>query len=268
MVTPRPDTLRILSIDHAAQDLDRAAGAHDAGRSRLASFKALAVDAAASVATGQTGFGVFLDGALGRAGLPEAARRGLWIARQYPHGTDIAPAQELARWPQSELVKVIADARPSVRTPLEQRLPEILRIAEFCRASKRALLIEALPGPGKTTAALVASLIAVNLAPSWWLVEAQSSAAAWHDVARSAGAPGECQGVLVIARSPEAVSGFARAAATPLVRGFVGGRAIFKPVLAPWLAGELDDAAARDAMASTFRIMCAAWDKSFGGPRR
>jgi 5-dehydro-2-deoxygluconokinase len=257
-------TLRLLSIDHGAHDLEPVARAAGADPARLPVFKRLAVAAAIEVAHGRPGHGMFLDLALGRDALAAATAGGLWLARQYPHGASEAPAEILATWPVRHVVKAIVNARSDARTPIERRLPEVAAIAACCERSGHALLVEALPAPGQSIADLGRRLERSGIAPAWWLVEPQPTAVAWREASDGLATPG-CSGVITIARSADVEPDFALAAAAPAVRGFVGGRSIFGAVLADWLVGRLGDGGAVAELARRYGAMCAAWDRAAQG---
>jgi 5-dehydro-2-deoxygluconokinase len=256
--TARPATIRFLSIDHGWSDLGALPGAD---RGRIEAFKTLAVAAAAEVAAGRDGYGLFLDGDLGREALFRAADHPLTVVRQFPQGGAEA-ASDPGEWPVGQIVKLIANAAPDARTKLDPA--ELLRIQAASRLRGREVLVEALPGPGGMAADLVAKLGAGGLKPDWWLVEPQPDAAAWEalDAAIESVDP-FCRGAIVILRDlaeAEATFGPARRAAR--LRGFVGGRALFGPVLADHLAGRLDAAAAQAALARRFAQAAAAFDRA------
>ncbi len=138
------------------------------------------------------------------------------------------------------------------------------RIGAASRLRGREVLVEALAAPGSSTAALVADLGAEGLKPDWWLVEPQPDAKAWAalDAAIAANDP-FCRGAIVILRDlAEAGQTFALARTAKCVRGFVGGRSLFGPVLADHLAGRLDAAAARAALAARFAEAARLFDQA------
>ncbi len=254
----RPETVRFLSIDHGWRDLGALAGAT---RERIEAFKSLAVEAAAEVAGGREGYGVFLDGELGREALFRAFDHPLTVVRQFPQGGAEA-ASDPAEWPVRQIVKLIANARPDAITRLD--IAALKRIGAASRLRGREVMVEALPAPGSSTAALVADLGAEGLKPDWWLVEPQPDAAAWAamDVAIRMNDP-FCRGAVVILRDmAEGGAAFALARGARTVRGFVGGRSIFGPVLADHLAGRLDAAAAKAALVARFRQACGLFDQA------
>ncbi|KAF0228242.1 MAG: hypothetical protein FD175_2023 [Beijerinckiaceae bacterium] len=258
---PAPDALRILSIDHGAHDLVPMAKALGADPARIPAFKALAVKAAARVAAGRPGFGMFLDGDLGREALFRTVDHGFWVARQFPHGDTAAFASNPAEWPVTEVVKLIANGRADALMPLEARLDDIRRVMPICLATRRETLIEALPGAGQTTADFMAALYAEGLKPDWWLIECQTGDG-WQAVADVIERYDPlCRGLIVIARSADAGPELRIAAKMPHVRGFVGGRAIFGEAFKGWLAGALDDEAAIRAMAARFATLAEAFDQ-------
>ncbi len=263
---PAPATLRILSIDHGAQDLVPVAESLGADPARIPGFKALAVKAAARVAAGRSGYGMFLDGDLGREALFRSVDHGFWVARQFPHGDPAALAAHPAEWPVTQVVKLIANGRADAMMPLERRLEDIRRVLPISITTRREALIEALPGDGKTTADLMERLYAEGLRPDWWLIECQPDGTAWQAVAGAIDRHDPlCQGLIVIARSAASGPELAIAAKARRVRGFVGGRAIFGEAFKGWLSGALDDEAAVALMAARFTVLCEAFDSGLKG---
>jgi 5-dehydro-2-deoxygluconokinase len=262
---PAPPTLRILSIDHGTHDLGPVALRLGADPARIAGFKTLAVEACLAAAGGRAGYGMFLEGHAGRQALFAAAGAGLWVARQFPHGEPDAFADNPREWPVDQVVKLIANARPDARTPLDRRLPEIRQAMAVARAGRREVLIEALAAEGASPAVLVETFYAEGLRPDYWLVEAQETAAAWSDLAALMRRHDPlCRGMIAIARSAASGPAVALAAGSEGVIGFVGGRAVFGEAMEGWLAGQLDDRAATAAMAERFAALAAAFDEGRG----
>ena len=258
---PRAESLRILSIDHGAHDLVSVAETLGADPARIPAFKTLAVKAAARVAQGRPGYGMFLEGNLGREALFRAGDHGFWVARQFPHGDAAAFATNPSEWPVTQVVKLIANGRSDAMMPLEKRLDDIRRVLPICRETRRETLIEALPAANQTTADFIARLYAEGLKPDWWLIECQPDAAAWQAVSDTLRAQDPlCRGLIVIARNAEAGPELRVAAQMADVRGFVGGRAIFGEAFKGWLSGALDDEAAIAAMAARFAVLSEAFD--------
>ena len=258
---PAPSSLRILSIDHGSHDLSPVAEELGADPSRIPAFKQLAVRACLAVSGGRAGYGMFLDGALGRQALFDARREGLWLARQFPHGDVGALADHPLEWPVDHVVKLIANGRPDARTPLVQRLPEVRQAMAVSRAQGRETMIEALAAPGQSTATLLSGLHGHGLMPDYWLIEAQAHPDGWQEIASVlAQHDPYCRGLVVIARSAASGPEIAAAAAMPQVLGFVGGRSIFGDALRGWLSGALDDDAAIRAMAERFATLSQAFD--------
>lgn len=258
---PRADNLRLLSIDHGAADLEPVALQCGADPARIPAFKQLAVAACLAVARGRSGFGMFLEGALGRQALFEAEAKGLWIAQQFPHDRIDAFAENPVEWPASHVVKLIANGRSDARTSLDKRLPQIAQVMAVCLANRRETMIEALAPEGGGAAAMLDQLYAAGLKPDHWLVEAQADAAGWESIGRViARHDPHCRGVVVIARSVEAASEMTLAARHSFVIGCVGGRAVFREALSGWLSGSLDDHSAVALMQGRFAQMVAAFD--------
>ena len=257
-----PERLRLLSIDHGAHDLVPVAKELGADPARIPAFKALAVQAAAMVAGGRAGYGMFLEGEMGREALFRTVDHGLWVVRQFPHGEASAFATNPGEWPITQVIKLIANGRADARTPLERRLPEIRQILPLCLAQRRQSLVEALPGAGETTAAFIARLYAMGIKPDWWLIECQNSAQEWQAVSQAIDTHDPyCEGLIVIARNAASGPELMEAASAPKVRGFVGGRAIFGDAFRGWLAGTLSDEAAIAAMAERFNTLATAFDE-------
>lgn len=258
---PQPASLRILSIDHGAHDLEPVAKAMGANPARIPAFKNLAVQACLQSANGQDGFGLFLEGALGRQALFAASAHGIWTARQFPQADAVAFAENPVEWPISQIVKLIANDRADALTALADHLAGLRQVMAICRSTRRETLIEALPKQGEATAALIERLYGHGLKPDYWLIEAQPDMGRWqatHDtIVRH---DPFCRGSIVIARSAQSHAEIEKAAAMPGVIGFVGGRAIFGDVLKQWLAGELSDTSAIEALAARLTGFATAFD--------
>jgi 5-dehydro-2-deoxygluconokinase len=255
----RPATIRFLSIDHGWHDFEHLPGA---SRDRIEAFKSLAVTVVADAARpGGGGCGIFLDGELGREALFRAFDHPLTVVRQYPQGGAAAPSDP-GEWPVRQIVKLIANARPDAITRLD--LGELSRVQATARLRGRDVLVEALAAPGQSTADFITRLGQDGLKPDWWLVEPQADVSAWRQLDQAIHAVDPwCRGVIVILRDlADAEAGFALARSSRMVKGFVGGRALFGPVLADHLAGKLDAAAARSALSTRFDTACKAFDKA------
>ena len=258
---PAPPSLRILSIDHGAHDLASIIEAAGADPACIAAFKRLAVNACLEAADGRQGYGMFLEGQAGRAALFDAERRGLWLARQFPHGEPCAFTDHPLTWPVGQVVKLIANARSDAHMPLAKRLPEIIEVMAMALSQRRETLIEALPGEGQSTAALLEELYSQQLKPDYWLIELPLEDADWTTISDVVVRNDHyCRGLIVIARKTDSGSGLEAAARQPHVIGFVGGRAIFGEPFQQWVAGTLDDAGAIAAMAERFARLAHAFD--------
>jgi 5-dehydro-2-deoxygluconokinase len=254
------EALRLLSIDHGAHDLAPVATALGADPARIPAFKTLAVAAAARVAQGRSGFGMFLDGDLGGEALLCAKATGLWCVRQFPHG-QAGGLDEFRAWPRHVVVKLIANGRSDALIPLARRLEDIHAAMPLARGENRQVLIEALPGEGVSTAEFMAMLYADDIRPDYWLIECQQDEAAYRAIAATITRHDPaCRGSIVIARSPESGPDLAYAAGMAGVIGFVGGRSIFGAAMKAWLSGAADDQGAIDAMAARFGTLAAAFD--------
>lgn len=248
--------LRILSIDHDASHLGAASAIH---HSVVAAFKLCMTDAAIAVAAGRTGFGMFLDDGLGSDALRRATDAGLWIARKYPV-TPRVPTEVLATWPRRHVVKVMADARATALDPLARRLQDIIAVAGAAEVTGRELLLEALPADGQSTAELISRLHAAGIRPCWWLIEPPATLRDWGRIESEAHRSAACRGIVIIARSADVASTFSSARARPMVRGFVGGRSVFGPVLPRFLSGDFTTHDATRELARRFRDMAQSFE--------
>jgi 5-dehydro-2-deoxygluconokinase len=279
---PRP-SLCVLAFDHRRQ-LETLAGESGAGYERIADFKRLIAQSvdrvAARDATGR--IGVIVDGRHGAPVLDHVTHRGYWVGRpvELPGSRPLRfePCEGLGlaihRWPARQVVKCLAFYHPD--DPGELRRDQEDRLAELnadCAALDRELLIElvastnGLPVDDATTARSLERLYNLGIAPAWWKLEPQSPAA-WRAIGKViAGRDPWCNGVLLLgldAPEPELVRSFEAAAVAPVCRGFAVGRSIFGAAARGWFRGELDDAAAVDAIATNYQRLIDAWDAARG----
>jgi 5-dehydro-2-deoxygluconokinase len=275
----QPPGLMALAIDHRAQ-MESIADRVGAPRDRISAFKQLAVAATARVAGGRPGFGMLLDDTYGREALFAAAKiPGLWIGRpveqpgsrpvRFEFGQDIG--SRLAEWPVTHTAKCLAfmhkDDDPAL---LAEQTATIRTACDAARHNSLEILVEVIASRHgrlgeRTTADIVSGLYAAGIRPDWWKLEAQPSAAAWKALGDAITAGDKwCRGVLLLGlEAPEAEleAAFAAASVAPVVKGFAVGRTIFTAAAEKWLAGEIDDAAAIDDMASRFQRLVAAWHR-------
>ena len=272
----QPTPLVALACDHRVQ-LEQIADAVGAAHDRIAAFKVLAVRAAARVAGGRPGFGVFLDGRYGRDALFAASHAGLWTARPIER-TGSRPLDfegdslgaQLVEWPADQVAKCLCFYHPDDDAALRARQErELLRAQDACRRIGRELLVEIIAGrhgalADDTVARVVARLYAIGMRPEWWKLEPQRSARAWAAIgdAVAAGDP-YCRGILVLgldAPADDLADAFRATAGTGSVRGFAVGRTIFADPARDWLAGVIDDEAAVALMAARFAALVEAWN--------
>ena len=270
-------SLMILAIDHRRQ-FNELAQRHSAGADKISAFKILAVKAAARVAAGRPGFGVLIDGTLGREALFEAARFSFdWIGRpieqqgsrplRFEHGSDAG--SELIEWPVNHCVKVLCHYHPS--DPLDLKRKQQAKLCTLFEASRkvgRELLIEIVSGGSHareedTVARVLDELYDAGVKPDWWKLEAQPSTTSWTLIeAVIAEKDPWCRGVLMLGQeaSIEHIeSALASAASVPMVKGFAIGRAIFREAAEGWFAGQLTDEAATRMIADRFDRLSQKW---------
>lgn len=273
-------SLIAFAIDHRSQfeELAERAGA---GPGRIASFKALAVKAAARVAGGRRGYGMLIDEKYGRNAFYEAARHGFdWIGRpverpgsrplRFEFSQDIG--SQLVEWPLAHTIKCLCFYHPDDPAGLKAEQQEkLLGLFEASRKVGRELLIEIIAGKNgalgdDTVARALSELYELGIKPDWWKLEPQASQTAWKNV-QSAIARNDpwCRGVVLLGlEAPQDAleAAFAACSGTPVVKGFAVGRTIFARAAAEWLAGRMGDDAAIDDMAGRFARLAKAWQAS------
>ena len=187
-----PPGIMALAIDHRIQ-LEAVAREVGAPFERISDFKVLAVQAAARVADGRPGFGMFIDGRYGREALFRAADHKLWVARpveltgsrplDFEYGGSLGT--HLIEWPTSQVIKCLCFYHPD--DPEELRLRqerELARVYDACRTLGRDLLIEIIAGKHGTLAddtipRVIQRIYDIGIKPDWWKLEPQKSATAW-----------------------------------------------------------------------------------------
>ncbi|HLJ71782.1 MAG TPA: DUF2090 domain-containing protein, partial [Roseiarcus sp.] len=273
---PQPESLMAFAIDHRAQ-LEKIADAAKAPRARISAFKRLAVDAAANVAAGRSGFGMLLDGKYGREALFRAADHNFWIGRpveepgsrplDFEYGGSLGA--KLVEWPVGHTIKCLCFYHPDDPDEMKARQErELLRLTDAARRIGRELLIEIIAGKhgavsDTTVARVLERLYNIGIKPDWWKLEAQASGAAWENIARAIDAHDPfCRGIVLLgleAPEEDLASAFRIARRCGRVKGFAVGRTIFAEPAQAWFAGEIGDDEAVRLMTDSFARLCEAW---------
>lgn len=272
----QPGSLVALAIDHRMQ-LEEIADRVGAPRERIADFKVLAVDAAARVARGRSGFGMLLDGTHGTKAMFAAAKHDFWIGRPVekpgsrPLDFDQMPdlGSHLVEWPLGHTVKCLCFYHPDDPAELKARQErELLRLHDAARTVGRELLVEIIAGKhgplgDDTIASVVQRLYDLGIRPDWWKLEPQASVVAWRRIEETIVRNDRyCRGIVLLgleAPEDELVAAFRAASTSPLVKGFAVGRTIFAEAAARWLAGKATDEEAVADMAGRFDALVRAW---------
>ena len=276
--TRRAQTTPIMALacDHRMQ-MEELARSVDAPLDRIPAFKLLVVRAAAAVAQGRAGFGVFLDGRLGREALFAASHAGLWTARpielpgsrplEFEDGGSLGA--HLVEWPVDQVVKCLCFYHPDDDEALRLRQErELLRAQDACRRLGRDLLVEIIAGRHGTLAAetlprVLRRLYDIGIRPDWWKLEPQRDAAGWVAIGEVIAARDPlCRGIVLLgleAPAEQLVEAFEASVATPWVKGFAVGRTIFVDPAREWLAGRSTDEQAVAEMARRFGVLVKAW---------
>lgn len=277
-----PPGIMALAIDHRVQ-LEAVATEVGAPFEKIAEFKVLAVQAAARVADGRPGFGMFIDGRYGREALFRAADHNLWTARPVER-TGSRPLDfeaggslgaHLTEWPLAQVVKCLCFYHPDDPEALRLRQErELARVYDACRIQGRDLLIEIIAGKhgalqDDTIARVVQRIYDIGIKPDWWKLEPQKSAGAWNQINEVITRNDlYCRGALVLgleAPMADLADSFRACAGVPVVKGFAVGRTIHIEPARAWLAGRITDAEAVAEMANRFQDLVAAWEKGRQG---
>jgi 5-dehydro-2-deoxygluconokinase len=270
------DCLMALAIDHRSQ-FEELAASCNADLARVGAFKVLALAAARRVAKGGEGFGMLLDGRLGRQALHAAADDRLWIGRpielpgsrplQFEIGPDLGSA--LTEWPAHHVVKCLVfyhpDDPPALR---EQQEEKVLTLFDACRHTGHEMMLEIIASKAgavdaTTASRAVARFYDLGVFPDWWKLEPSTDAAVWDNIsAVVAERDPHCRGIVLLgldAAEDELLGSFRTAARYPVVKGFAIGRTVFGAAARDWLSGAIDDDTAVDRMATSFDRLTRAW---------
>ena len=274
------DELAVFAMDHRTQfeDLARTSGASD---DRIAMFKTLALRAVDKVAKGDPRFGVLLDGRHGMRALEAAADYPYWIGRpiELPQSVPVEfdsefkdVGAEIAQWPLNHVVKCLFHYHPDDPADLCARQErQALRLFDACRATLHELLIEIIASKNGAVKADTASRVLqrfynLGVKPDWWKLEPAGDAETWGHIERTIAANDpHCRGVVVLGLSApqnELIQSFGPAARCSIVKGFAVGRTIFNGAAEQWFKGEIDDAAAIEALAANLSELVDAWRRA------
>jgi 5-dehydro-2-deoxygluconokinase len=274
-------SLVALAIDHRVQ-FEALADRLGAPISRIASFKVLAVKAAARVAAGRPGFGMLLDDRYGREAMFAAAKENFWVGRpveqpgsrplRFEGGQDIG--SRLIEWPVLHTVKCLTFYHPHDEPELrEEQRQKLSDLHEAARRTGRELLIEIIAGrqgplEDETVAEVLAELYGADIRPDWWKLEPQTSARAWRNIDQVIQKHDPwCRGIVLLgleAALKDLEAAFALTEAIGTVKGFAIGRTIFNHAAEAWLTGTMSDEEAIGEMAQKFGQLTAAWQRLRG----
>jgi 5-dehydro-2-deoxygluconokinase len=276
---PAPKSVMALAIDDRVH-LEAVADAAGAPRARISEFNLLAVQAAVSVANGEPGYGMLLDGIYGREALSLAARQSLWLARpvERPGSRPMdfegnSLGAQLVEWPVHQTVKFLCFYHPD--DPEEVRLRqerELLRVFDATRSVGRELMVEIIVARNgsqepDTLATTLSRLYALGIKPDRWQLEPQATRDAWAAIGRiiSANDP-YCRGIVLLGFDTpldDLVRTFPIAASCAQVHGFAAGRTIFSEAAQCWFSGQLSDESAVKEMAARFALLVNAWRAAY-----
>lgn len=269
--------VRIFAFDHRIQ-LEELEGASN---EKIGQFKLLCLEAANTVANGQSGYGLLCDDRLGRDALYSAADHPLWIGRpvEWPGSRPltlepgIGPDYGgLGQWPRDHVVKVLCFCHPDDKADVwADHEATIRRLFNACRRNRLEFLLEVIPskvGPvdDNTTAQIIDRFYALGVYPDWWKLEPMITQAAWkHTIDAIERHDQNTRGIVVLGlgeTEEKLAESFKVAARHPLVKGFAVGRTIFAESASRWMLGELSDKQAVATMADNYRRLCTLWDEA------
>ena len=273
---PQAEGMMAFAIDHRSQ-LEAMADKAGAPREKISALKVLAVQAAAKVAAGRSGYGMLLDEKYGRDALFAAAKHPFWIGRpvelpgsrplRFEFSNDIG--SQLVEWPVTHCIKALSFYHPDDSAALKADQQATLRgLYDAARKVGRELLIEIIAGKNgpladDTVARAMTELYALGIKPDWWKLEPQGSAKAWENIAGVIDKNDAfCRGIVMLgldAPEAELAAAFKVAARVPAVKGFAVGRTLFGEVAQQWFAGKMTDQAAVADMARRFQRLCDLW---------
>ena len=273
---PAPPWIAALAFDHRAP-LEQLASELNAPRARISQFKHLVARAAQRTSFRADGLGaahgLILDDRYGADLLPELDEAGWWIARpvedpgsrplRFEHGRNVQAM--LREWPARHIAKcLVSFDADDPATLQDEQIDRLLDLRTACDDSGRELLLEVIPPAAANDARdaddvlarAVTAIAAAGVLPDWWKLPAPTTAEGWKRLgAAIRSADAHCRGVLVLgldAPIDELADQLAEAATHSLCRGFAVGRTIFGETARAWFNGEIDDAAAIEAISQRY----------------
>ncbi len=267
-----------LAADHRIQ-LEKIAEEVGASDEKISAFKELCLDALLAARRDGLSVGTLLDGRFGRSALFRAEREGVWIGRpvELPGSRPLrfeglpSLGAELQSWPPDHVVKCLVFANPDDDAAMHrEQMDQLHRLASAARTARLEYLVEVI-GTAQTqagetaTAQSLKQIYAEGIRPDWWKLPDQT-VVGWNAIEEVIRTEDPwCRGVLLlgldapIERMEESI---ARAAASPVVRGFAVGRTVFATAARPWIAGEISDDEARGRMIERFSRLIDVWARA------
>lgn len=273
---PEPHSLSVLALDHWRQ-LEELADIAKVPQQKISQFKALALDAAITVANGQPDFGVILDEASSSDAFTKATIANLWIARPVEkpgsHSLDFEydgdVGTQLIEWPVHHVIKCLyhfnTDDHDDFRLYQERKTR---RIFDATRLTGHKLLLEIKSNnhdqlTSTTTADAMSRLYDIGIFPDWWKLESQNSKQPWSNISALVKSyDPDCLGIIASgmnASLKQIENALELAAGEPMVRGFTIHAAIFNTLAEDWINGTISSQEACENMAEIFRSLTNSW---------
>lgn len=266
-----------LACDHRLQ-LEEIVDELGVSRNKISAFKLLTVKAAARVAQGKAGFGIFMDGRYGQEALFFASHEGLWISRpiEYPTSCPLefdgkgSLGAQMIEWPADHVIKCLCFYHPDDSADLKNKqIRELQRAYDACQRLGREFLLEIIAGKhgslnSSTISTTLEELYKHGLKPAWWKLEPQSDPKAWQAINSVIEKNDSlCKGVVVLGLDTPLdtiTKAFEAASKVPYVKGFAVGRTIFGDPARQWFMNKINDEDAIQKMAATFKYLVDSWN--------
>jgi 5-dehydro-2-deoxygluconokinase len=246
---------------------------------RIPALKELVFQGFLEVATGRDDCGVLVDDVYGRKVLEAATGRGLWVGRalDVPRSHPLKllvdeVAFELSRWPEEQVVKVVAYVHPDDAPVIWRDQIETLQgLAAACSLAERRYLVELQASAGRSLSGkelpdIVSRLYDEGVGPEWWKLPPELDPEVWAALGDTIRRHDDtCRGMLILGQSmglDRLEEAFQATTDEPLCRGFAIGRTIYLDAAKAWFAGEADDADVVATVAERYGSALGRWSSA------
>ncbi len=278
----RHEEVKCLAIDHQWQ-FEKWARESNKGIAEIRHFKSLLFSAASKVLAVKKNLGLLVDDLYCEQFIPRIDPRSWFVARRtevhnvtplrFLEGPAISST--LRTWPRQHVAKMLVyDHETDEQSLREKQLQAAVTLYQSARKTRRTLMLEPVPTPGKpvderSTAMIMERLYAAGIKPDWWKIEPPKSAKGWDHLVRvvSEWDP-YCLGFLLLGKhaGPEELAkAITMGREVDLCKGFVIGRPIFKQAAEDWFSGQIDDPAVISQVYNNYCNIIDLWDSAKTG---